>query len=83
MGAIEARATLSNLGAVAGAAPLEQLTKPQLQELQIALSLLGYPIGAIDGLIRAMPGPSSSRMSSRAIHSSSGPSPSTGFGRTS
>jgi peptidoglycan hydrolase-like protein with peptidoglycan-binding domain len=51
MGAIEARATLSNLGAVAGAAPLEQLTKPQLQELQIALSLLGYPIGAIDGLI--------------------------------
>jgi predicted chitinase len=51
MGAIEARATFSNLGAVAGAAPLEQLTKPQLQELQIALSLLGYPIGTIDGLI--------------------------------
>jgi hypothetical protein len=38
MGAIEARATFSNLGAVAGAAPLEQLTKPQLQELQIALA---------------------------------------------
>jgi predicted chitinase len=42
---------LIELLSVPDAQPIEQLTENQLKELQRALSLLGYPVGDIDGLI--------------------------------
>jgi hypothetical protein len=51
MGAIGDRATLSNLATVTSPNLVENLSKAQLTELQAALSLLGYPVGDIDGLI--------------------------------
>ena len=42
---------LTRLITVTGPMPLSQLSKEQMKELQIALSLLGYPVGEIDGLI--------------------------------
>ena len=51
MGAIGDRATLSILATVTGPNLIDNLSKAQLAELQVALSLLGYPIGGIDGLI--------------------------------
>lgn len=51
MGAIADRATLSNLAEIANPTTLDMLGKAQLAELQAALSLLGYPVGDIDGLI--------------------------------
>jgi hypothetical protein len=42
---------LAQLLTIAGPAPLENLKEAQLRELQTALSLLGYPLGDIDGLI--------------------------------
>jgi predicted chitinase len=42
---------LVTLDSVGDALPLEQLSESQLAELQRALSLLGYPLGDIDGLI--------------------------------
>ena len=51
MGAIGDRATLSNLATVTSPNLVDKLSKAQLAELQAALSLLGYPVGGIDGLI--------------------------------
>ncbi len=51
MGAIGDRASLSILTTVTGPNLIDKLSKAQLTELQVALSLLGYPIGGIDGLI--------------------------------
>ncbi|CAN5198569.1 hypothetical protein BH10PSE6_BH10PSE6_38720 [soil metagenome] len=51
MGAIADRATLSELATVASPNPVDNLSKAQLAELQVALSLLGYPVGGIDGEI--------------------------------
>lgn len=51
MGAIADRATLSDLASVTSPTLIDKLSKAQLAELQVALSLLGYPIGGIDGLI--------------------------------
>ena len=51
MGAIADRAALSTLATVASPNLLDNLGKAQLAELQVALSLLGYPVGGIDGLI--------------------------------
>ena len=51
MGAIGDRATLSNLATVTSPNLVENLSQVQLAELQAALSLLGYPVGDIDGLI--------------------------------
>jgi predicted chitinase len=42
---------LIELLSVPDARPIDQLTENQLKELQRALSLLGYPVGDIDGLI--------------------------------
>jgi hypothetical protein len=42
---------LVELLSVGGAQPLDQLVESQLAELQRALSILGYPVGDIDGLI--------------------------------
>ncbi len=42
---------LAELLSIAGPIPLRQLSKEQLKEMQRALSLLGYPVGKIDGLI--------------------------------
>jgi predicted chitinase len=42
---------LSHLKEIDGPLPLNQLSQDALKELQIALSLLGYPVGEIDGLI--------------------------------
>ncbi|OGT82917.1 MAG: carboxypeptidase [Gammaproteobacteria bacterium RIFCSPLOWO2_02_FULL_61_13] len=39
------------LSTVAQPLPLSELSKVQVQELQYALSLLGYPVGDIDGLV--------------------------------
>lgn len=39
------------LKTIVGPMPLDQLTKDQLKELQVALSHLGYPVGLVDGLI--------------------------------
>jgi predicted chitinase len=36
---------------ISGPTPISELTEEQLKELQKALSLLGYPLGEIDGLI--------------------------------
>ena len=41
--------TLPDLSSIADAAPLEALTGAQLGQLQLALSILGYPLGSIDG----------------------------------
>ncbi len=51
MGAIGDRASLSILATVTSPNLIDNLSKAQLTELQVALSLLGYPIGGIDGLI--------------------------------
>lgn len=51
MGAIADRATLSELATVASPNTIDNLTKAQLADLQVALSLLGYPVGGIDGEI--------------------------------
>ncbi|NTW10603.1 MAG: carboxypeptidase [Chlorobiaceae bacterium] len=42
---------LAQLLTIAGPVPLDSLKETQLRELQAALSLLGYPLGDIDGLI--------------------------------
>lgn len=42
---------LKELLSISGPIPLTELTKDQLTELQVGLSLLGYPVGDIDGLI--------------------------------
>lgn len=42
---------LVHLASIQNATPLDQLTKEQIEELQTALSQLGYPIRKIDGLI--------------------------------
>jgi len=42
---------LAELLSIAGPTPIRQLSKEQLKEMQRALSLLGYPVGKIDGLI--------------------------------
>ena len=42
---------LTKLSSITEATPLNQLNQEQLQELQTALSRLGYPVGDIDGLI--------------------------------
>jgi GH24 family phage-related lysozyme (muramidase) len=42
---------LQQLTAVKGATALEQLTKPQITELQTALQTLGYPAGSADGIL--------------------------------
>jgi predicted chitinase len=42
---------LTRLVTIAEATPISQLTEEQLKELQTALSLLGYPVGEIDGLL--------------------------------
>ena len=42
---------LEKLAAITDATPLDQLDEPQIRELQIALSRLGYPVGEIDGLL--------------------------------
>ena len=42
---------LAQLTAIAGATPLERLSKPQLTELQTALQSLGYPMSAVDGIL--------------------------------
>jgi len=39
------------LNRITQAMPLAMLTRPQVRELQSALSLLGYPLGDIDGLV--------------------------------
>ena len=41
----------AELLSISGPAPLSELSEEQLKELQKALSLLGYPVGDIDGLI--------------------------------
>lgn len=51
MGAIANRAALSNLATITGPTVIESLTEAQLTDLQVGLSLLGYPVGDIDGLI--------------------------------
>ena len=45
---------LTRLITITAAMPISQLTEEQLKELQIALSLLGYPTGEIDGLLGPM-----------------------------
>ncbi|MCI0336794.1 MAG: carboxypeptidase [Acidobacteria bacterium] len=40
-----------HLAAITGPMPIDGLSEEQLRELQVALSLLGYPVGDIDGLI--------------------------------
>jgi hypothetical protein len=42
---------LAALLSVAGPVPLSELSTDQITELQVGLSLLGYPVGDIDGLI--------------------------------
>lgn len=42
---------LAELLSISGPTPISELTDEQLKELQRALSLLGYPVGDIDGLI--------------------------------
>ncbi|OEU52176.1 MAG: carboxypeptidase [Desulfuromonadales bacterium C00003096] len=42
---------LTELLSISGPTPISELTDEQLKELQRALSLLGYPVGDIDGLI--------------------------------
>jgi predicted chitinase len=42
---------LTELLSISGPTPISELTQKQLKELQTALSLFGYPVGAIDGLI--------------------------------
>ncbi len=42
---------LVELKSLPEAKPIDQLTETQLKELQRALSVLGYPVGEIDGLI--------------------------------
>ena len=42
---------LAELLSISGPTPINELTQKQLKELQTALSLFGYPVGAIDGLI--------------------------------
>ncbi|MGO4814761.1 hypothetical protein AB4156_35190 [Cupriavidus sp. 2MCAB6] len=42
---------LNLLPAIVDPAPIETLGEPDLKELQLALAILGYPVGAIDGLI--------------------------------
>src|SRR5690349_5968624 len=51
MGAIADRASLSELASVASPTPINKLSKDQLKDLQVALALLGYPVGDIDGEI--------------------------------
>jgi hypothetical protein len=51
MGAIRNRAGFPLLGALPGPTAIDGLTKDQFRELQVGLSLLGYPIGEIDGKI--------------------------------
>jgi hypothetical protein len=51
MGAIADRAALPNLATVTSPSLVDNLSKEQLAELQAALSLLGYPVGDVDGLI--------------------------------
>lgn len=41
----------TELAQITQATPLQLLTRPQVRELQSALSLLGYPLGDIDGLV--------------------------------
>lgn len=42
---------LTRLSEITGPMPLNELSEDALKELQTALSLLGYPVGEIDGLI--------------------------------
>jgi len=42
---------LTKLLSITGPTPIERISEDQLKELQRALSLLGYPVGDIDGLI--------------------------------
>jgi hypothetical protein len=42
---------LAELLSISGPTPIRQLSEGQLKEVQRALSLLGYPVGDIDGLI--------------------------------
>src|SRR5690242_12617458 len=51
MGAIADRASLSELANVASPTPINKLSKDQLKDLQVALALLVYPVGDIDGEI--------------------------------
>jgi hypothetical protein len=51
MGAIADRAALSNLAGIAGPTMINSLSKAQLTDLQVGLSLLGYPVGGVDGEI--------------------------------
>jgi len=51
MGAIKQRAAFPQLGKAAGPTSIDTLGNDQLRELQIGLSLMGYGVGEIDGLI--------------------------------
>jgi predicted chitinase len=42
---------LAELLSISGPTPISQLSKEQLKEVQRGLSLLGYPVGDIDGMI--------------------------------
>lgn len=42
---------LTELLSINGPTPISELTEKQLRELQTVLSILGYPVGEIDGLI--------------------------------
>jgi peptidoglycan hydrolase-like protein with peptidoglycan-binding domain len=43
--------TLTSLSNLSSATPLETLSLAELSELQTALSMLGYPVGDIDGMV--------------------------------
>jgi predicted chitinase len=49
MGAIKDKANFVHLAGISSPVPVNTLNKNQLTELQTGLSLLGYPIGDIDG----------------------------------